>query len=132
VPYLNVVKFCPSDNSTKGCASSVMRKRKDGTTWSNWDVAPYPRVLLADGVSILFFHATGKLSVGIYADINGFKKPQILGRDIFYFTLIPDEEVPFAPGGGGSSKENVEENCKNGTGMFCAAMIIADGFKINY
>jgi len=131
IPYLNVLKFCPSDNSVKGCAFDGVVKRKNGTNWVNLNEINHPKVLLADGSLILIQFYNDGSGVDFYPDVNGHKKPNVIGRDVFYFQIKQNGGV-FFPGGGGSTREAIVENCKNGTGMACAAMIIQDGFKMNY
>ena len=79
-------------------------------------------------------------------DLNGFKAPNQYGRDIFYFCLdgergqiIPHQwddgdestveksrtELINAP-----SAENYQCNKTNGRGMWCAALIMRDGWQI--
>lgn len=77
----------------------------------------------------------------VFIDVNGEKKPNTVGRDIFYF-LIKDKQ--FSPvfwtnetgnninGCSGSAyytlinKDNYEEDCKNGTGWGCSPLYILD------
>jgi len=128
--HLNVMKFCPTDNSVKGCAVDSVIKRKDNTNWVNWNEYSQPKVVLADGSSILFHLDSSGVVMNFYFDVNGHKKPNIIGDDIFYFNLKTDGSL--LPGWHNHSREDILNNCKNGTGMACATMIIQDGFKITY
>jgi len=150
IPYLNVVKFCPTDKSVRGCFVDRDVKRPDGSLWSNPNTTSRPQVVLADGTAIQFYlrnNCLGKkgwcLSFDI--DINGVKNPNALGKDFFYFAVYPQTNE-FLPQGinkdasyneeAGSflklSRAEMIENCTVGAGDACGALIIQDGFKINY
>ena len=77
-------------------------------------------------------------------DINGHKKPNIVGYDVFSFSMYPQtsEFLPHGVNGGYDSQagkykklteEEIIQNCGGGgNGGTCAARVVADGFKINY
>jgi len=147
VPYLNVVKFCPSDNSQGGCFPNEahMYLNKSGSEFQY--TSKQPKVLLADGSSLLFsFDGKGSSrTFGINFDVNGVKKPNVIGRDLFsvgYFMeteeILPtgvykinvafdDETKAFTR----FTDEEVENTCTS-NGWNCTAKIIKDGFKMNY
>jgi len=152
LPYLNVIKFCPSDNSVTGCFAQGTYKRLNGANWSDFDTTPYPKVLLSDGISIQFllesdcFEREGRcLSWDV--DVNGGKKPNMLGADSFAFNFFP-QTGEVAPNGlirAGSYDEEtktfekiplnqIHANCagSQSNGALCAARVVLDGFKINY
>lgn len=78
----------------------------------------------------------------IFIDVNGFKKPNTIGRDIFYCFLPDGESTPtfFKKNGDDLSvngyacpdnctrinEENYEEDCKHGSGWGCSPMYILD------
>lgn len=65
-------------------------------------------------------------SLGMWVDVNGDKKPNQVGSDIFVFVLDPKRGV--VPGG----TDNNYANCKEGgTGYDCAARVLKEG-KITY
>ena len=84
--------------------------------------------------------------VGIYVDINGRKKPNTFGKDVFHFYLIKDtgKFLPIAWDDGGynnpitdrnilkngPSRQNYQCN-KDGIGLWCGALIMQDGWKIS-
>lgn len=66
-------------------------------------------------------------------DINGFDtKPNMLGKDMFYFGLHDDGKMkPY----GLDSTDHYKVNCTDTNitdGKACAARVVADGFRINY
>lgn len=84
--------------------------------------------------------------ISVYIDVNGAKKPNIIGRDTFLFGFYPivNDFVPY----GIYLEDSYDEETKNfkrvpseeinqecgggGVGIYCAARILQDGFKINY
>ncbi len=102
------------------------------------------QIFLTDGaiVALKFMSNTGG---GYYwgnpplmfvVDVNGNKKPNKTGRDIFYFYLRDDENGEVHPYGhgklGGILNPQPEPDCnKEGEGYTCAQKIITEG-KMNY
>lgn len=90
---------------------------------------------LTDGT--LIFYTCGNQ---ILIDVNGYQKPNIVGRDIFYFILNPKRFSPeffnrshnnAVPNSCNKTtvtltKDNYEEDCKNGTGWGCSPLYILD------
>jgi len=143
VPYLNVLKFCPSDNSTDGCFPNVAHFLNDGSSTATQYTQKMPKVLLADGASLLFVFDTKSVrTFGINFDINGHKKPNIVGRDLFsagYFmetgeflpTGVYNLNIQYDSETNSFTKltdEEVESTCAT-TGWNCTVKIIKDGFK---
>lgn len=104
-----------------------------------------PKIVLADGIMIAVSSKTNNNSKVIYVDTNSFKLPNRLGKDIFYFSIQP--KYGFTPYGfndslGGESigktldrdiimKKNHYAACnKKQQGIWCAALIINDGWQI--
>ena len=67
----------------------------------------------------------------VYIDINGAKAPNQFGVDVFAFRRIPGKGI--LPDGYAASYRSIVANCnRQASGTYCAARIIADGWKINY
>ena len=80
----------------------------------------------------------------ITVDINGFKRPNKLGKDFFVFSIIaPDGLVPYGYKDGGISAQKydtLDRDKLKGTneyacnaqrkGIWCSALIMADGWEI--
>ena len=68
----------------------------------------------------------------VICDINGAKKPNQLGKDVFYFQRIADEkgnDMQFY--GYRTSNASINSDCSTrGSGSFCAEKIRRDGWKI--
>jgi len=131
LPYLNVAKFCAQDGHE--CFSEKY-KLKNGNNWNPSSTA----VVLADGTMInIYFNPNNCIDnksncVNFNPDINGVKKPNTFGLDLFTFQFIP-ATGEFLPQGSKKTYEEIKTACKSGTsGVECGALIILDGFKMNY
>ena len=101
-PYLNVLKDCSAPNATGCFKENESYKNLDATNIGivdNWGRS----LLLVDGSSIhaagvLWADCTSAFSTGstaalasicgyYYVDVNGFKSPNIMGKDTFFFYL---------------------------------------------
>ena len=66
----------------------------------------------------------------VFVDINGFTKPNQLGKDIFLFTIDWSNNI-IRPYGYNMDITQINQNCsKTGGGSYCAAKIINDGWEI--
>lgn len=64
----------------------------------------------------------------VYVDINGTNNPNTFGKDIFIFVIDFDHNnvKPY-----GYNTNNINDHCsKSSSGFYCAAKIMADGWKI--
>lgn len=108
-PHLKYTKLCSVTvgTGTEGCwhnSTSFFKLSGEsfGENWSN-----YSRLILTNGALVVFkltdkncdyvFSSTGEKDCGwIYADVNGFKKPNTIGKDIFALHVKKDGSViPF-------------------------------------
>jgi len=152
LPYLNAVKFCPTDKSTTGCFSDAMYTWLDGSNARRISDDTRPQILLADGTSISIYMQSCHVNesgtcLDWQVDINGGKKPNRVGRDYFVFSFFPqtNELLPLGVNKIGTySSENKRfekytpeqalETCKSGKNgsWACTAVVVQDGFKMNY
>lgn len=104
-----------------------------------------PKMVIVDGTILTFngFSVDGKRAgVTIIADINGFKKPNRYGRDVFMFSIqIKGGVLPYGVGklNRDGSEKSFERNflmdgddnraCKK-DGLYCAAVIMMDDWEI--
>ncbi len=116
---------------------------------------PFPTSLLrfvtADGTKWLLGINSGCLDSKEYCalirvDINGDSKPNVYGRDVFTFFILPytnevrvegmyDYPTSFDVDNGWAQKTRsvIDGDCsKDGGGTLCGAKIIKDGYKMNY
>ena len=105
----------------------------------------YVRTYLSDGTSLTYRIQNNNTNVKqftIHIDINGDKKPNMAGKDIFecqYFIKSTNTAIQgkFLPSGLGNSRETLLDNTKNTncnkqqSGFHCMALIIKDGWRIS-
>ena len=130
--YLKYQKTC---GRNKGCFPNVTYKSVTGNGYSKWedDTTDRSRAILTDGTLIMFNKSAmwggnegNYLYAQIYVDINGFKGPNQLGRDFFYFYINPEKIVP--AGAKALEEKNEDQkftkNCIQQNGYACAAWVI--------
>ena len=130
--YLKYQKTC---GRNKGCFPNVTYKSVTGNGYSKWedDTTDRSRAVLTDGTLIMFNKSAMRggnegnyLYAQIYVDINGFKGPNQLGRDFFYFYINPEKIVP--AGAKALEEKNEDQkftkNCIQQNGYACAAWVI--------
>ena len=131
--HLINAKECAGDT---GCFGQGTYIRLNGDLDGNFDTANnYRKLVLADGVQIMFYSdisddctktysGTLNYCALIYVDINGRRKPNIYGRDVFVFAL---KEKGLYPAGC-----DVDGHCnKNEHGGACACKVLRES-AINY
>jgi len=150
-PYLNIAKYCPADKSVKGCFADVTYKYLNGGNAFNYSKNQRPQILLADGTNIQFYYqnncTSGEIKcLDLHFDINGFRKPNTIGQDMFGlgFFNATNEVLPMGINGTYNedtgkynkfSQDEINEKCNQNSGnssWACTAKIIIDGFKMNY
>ncbi len=138
VPYLNV-----RDNCGINCIrqKGVKRYRLNGDEW-DWMGRFYYVVYMSDGtiISFMFDNINGRLMfVYMYVDINGDKKPNRAGRDIFSFGFGGNSTAKVNMVGVGNSRDYLlSTSSRNGcnksagayAGDYCGAVIQYDGWEI--
>lgn len=104
---MNTVKQCNTNASTEGCwHSSSTWKGLDGSS-NSLTLTSSPGFILQDGTLLVFnndfFSATCTDAQNtipkcgsIYIDINGFRFPNQLGRDIYQFWITSSDIVPLS------------------------------------
>ena len=150
VKYFNVAKNC--DTTATGCFSDTMASNFDGTnTAATNDSTAYYRFITADGMAVHLrtpslgcSASTGSLTkvciAWVIIDINGLKKPNAVGRDIFVFLIDNDNGPALYPQGGAKySYWKTNGLCNDGynggtdkQGRYCIGRIIDEGWQMNY
>lgn len=77
----------------------------------------------------LFGIKTTQNTLQFYFDVNGDKKPNVIGKDIYILVYEPDRGL--LPAGIDKTKEEIENNCTNGNGYWCLAYLKSNGWKIS-
>ncbi len=130
-PYLKSVRIC---DDYCGYNESSPWFRTDGTKWNYsvyFDNSRLP-CILSDGTLVVFSTGAGSVTTSsnnyIYFDINANKQPNKLGRDTFIFTRSAQGIRPL---GYEYDDNTINSNCsKQGSGTFCAAKMMRDGWQI--
>jgi prepilin-type N-terminal cleavage/methylation domain-containing protein len=148
LPYMNNLRQCPpSDNI--GCKYPVSPVTLSGAAWhwgENFGSNTY-KWIFADGtymgldifsseneIVTYFGVKTGMPINGVFwIDVNGYKKPNQIGRDVFAFVMTVNGLVP---AGRDNNSANCSKNPSMGTGIDvagadCAAKILKEG-AMNY
>lgn len=139
-PHMKIMQLC---NPITDCGYKV---KNAAQTWKNlrgvyssYSGANYrgrTPILAMDGIVYTFnFLNDGNASEvdndkTIIIDINGYQKPNQFGKDV-YFLYRVEEADSIIPYGADKSKEEIKKDCSvTGTGMYCAALIRDNGWKI--
>ncbi len=130
---VSTMKRCKGSN---GCFVSSIHKLNGGSDSIH---ANTNAVITTDGIAYTFAYGYGnKGEFGVlpedldkflgrfWVDVNGDKKPQIIGKDLFAFVLIQGKGI--LPAGYGNDGVNCN---KNSSGYACSAKVIKEG-EINY
>lgn len=139
-PYMKVSELCNPITQCGYTTSVVLTwKYLNGQygAYSNPNHGGRTPFLVADGIlySISFFAKdSGFLSIDnnnvIIIDINGAKPPNTFGKDVFFLYRRTDiDEI--STYGYDKTDAEVKNNCsKNGSGLYCATLIMRNGWKI--
>ncbi|MBR6164228.1 type II secretion system protein [bacterium] len=143
-PYFKLMKICPS-NEGPTCFAQTQYKNLAGDNWingSNSDACTSAQTVDGKAISFEVFNYCGtdtserfgsspinsKICADIFVDINGAKKPNILGRDVFSFYLSDYGVVPrgtkmMESGTANLAKFSTDCN-RNSSGYSCAGWVI--------
>ena len=125
-PHLSVVKECDYGSNPADCSVSTLKGLSTSNNYAFWG---YYKFILSDG-SVMWFRISGpKCSSTVqnvdnvcaifFYDINGDKKPNTIGKDVFSYNMNIDGVYPSAG------------SCLGGDGWGCTAHIIKYG-NMNY
>lgn len=134
-PYLKVIKDCKQES---GCFAVENYKKLSGDDYGSFNDSKYAKVLLANGTAFYMTVYSDTCS-GDYGDsptlknicgeatvdINGAKKPNQIGVDLFKFMITKKGVVP--RGLAGQTFASFDSSCKDkstATGWGCTAWVI--------
>ena len=136
--YLNNAKECSTAAGCNNQLDNGMYKYLGGSTWAKGEAGSFQKLVLADGMQIIFErniymsntcnqNVSGSKDVcaWIYVDVNGEKKPNIIGRDLFGFVLKENGLYPR-----GCDDDSFCGKC-NANGWGCACKVLREG-AMNY
>ena len=130
-PYLKILRDCKTSSGCIGYTENVIRLNGQQHSY-NYDTSSiYYKMILNDGSYIWICGSATycKVSIGgysdvcgqIFTDINGGKKPNTIGKDIFLFYITPY-----------AIKPNIDNDCtKLNKGLGCSGYILQNN-NMNY
>ena len=137
-PYMQIIKKCGTDTTgecefnAKGLNGSTMSEIENCNNTST-------KIFLNDGVEIMPCITTNANYMQFYIDINGNKKPNVVGKDVFAFeyALKTDNSLYkklFPRFNYDTVEDHIadqENRCnKNQNGLACASLIMVDGWQM--
>lgn len=136
-PYLKVIHKCYKNSCVKATKHDLTGK---AYRFYLEDTTYYGRsIYIANGMQIWVYTDSDQEPkiAGIVVDINGDRRPNIVGRDIFFFELT-NKSTQVLLQGTGLTRENMidhrGEGCNitagNVAGRYCGALIQLDGWEI--
>ncbi|MDD3149604.1 MAG: prepilin-type N-terminal cleavage/methylation domain-containing protein [Candidatus Gastranaerophilales bacterium] len=128
--YLNYVKSCDSSAALGVCwhLNDGSSTSLDGTPVTGW--GDKASLIINNGMLLRFYYlssACTNTSRGIPAcgyviiDVNGFSKPNVIGRDIFYIHVISNGIKPFGVQGDDYDENYCEGSTGSNAGYGCSA-----------
>ena len=136
--YMKKVTACEDRNSAIKCptdANKICNAENGACLSVGVTMAIY---VLADGENIYIFSGGNPVAgksgfLHILVDVNGIKKPNVYGKDVFVFTLSLNDEKPLKAWGCSSSRVRALECCQNYSEK-CASLLELDNwqFKSDY
>lgn len=139
-PYFKVVKEYKSGEFPGGKTIYCRDGKSNCTGYSGF--SHNPKLILADGTLLSVESLKPQKMVNIVVDLNGFKKPNRYGRDVFFFTIQPksgvspygvnfihNDETKYSYDREFLLNGNNQRSCRN-DGIFCAGVIMMDDWEI--
>lgn len=133
LPYFNVAQICNTPQNC-GYTSNKPYNFMDGTASTHTFSIDNLRIpfLTNDGIVYSFSVAGGNDALAennIYIDINGAKKPNTWGKDVFIFVIVQGKGI--LPYGYNHDDNRINSECITGTGYSCAQKLISNGWKFS-
>lgn len=149
-PYMKFEQVC---YSTGGCwhKYGVVKTLKGSTPTYETKVGESDGLIGYVGVSLTFRTAKGAYfdidasgagstrnlfgvdatsnTIQFYFDVNGDRKPNIIGKDIYI--LVYDSDKGLVPAGSDRTKDEVKANCETGNGYWCLQYVKDNSWKIS-
>ena len=119
-------KSVPLDEQTNGMIGNIPLAFVDTQgRFYDMDISAAATIIDYFGINI----PNGKLSMEIFFDVNGEKKPNIIGKDIYIAIWTADRGL--LPAGFDKTPEQVKNNCLNGNGYFCLQYVMQNNWQID-
>lgn len=138
-PYMKITKYCVNSAGCWNAGTYLL----NGSKWS-WDRGNIGlgndiiTFVTSDGYLVsmdifspntkLGFDNNGQTYILFFIDVNGARKPNILGRDVYAFAFTPNRGL-ITPGKD-LEDSAVDANCdKSQSGLYCTEQIIRSGWQ---
>ena len=141
-PYLSILNICRTGKDCGYNSNTPWKDIKNKSTVGTAIIEDDGRIAfyLSDGIFILMLfylndeaNNTKREVPSFLVDINGSKRPNRVGQDLFYFERVSQGETKgIMPTGYNKTKQEIISNCSknSGDGRYCSAKIIQDGWEI--
>ena len=132
LPYFKSLQEC----SNRGDCSYTYAKAPNGDNALYLTGNNRYTIILSDGTLIAFVPFSWTEEKGtfwgkdqkFYIDLNGAKRPNVLGKDVFLFMIYNDKVTSYCPT---KDESTINGNCsKTGNGHCCSTKIMRDGWEI--
>ena len=132
LPYFKSIQECSKSGD---CSYNVNAQSPNGTSLSMTGNDRYS-IILSDGTFIAFVpfsrDSNNQTYWGgdqkFYIDLNGPKKPNIIGKDVFLFRITNGQITSFCPN---YTQSDINNNCnRNNNCHCCTTKIMIDGWEI--
>ena len=133
LPYFKSLQECSNYGD---CSYDTNAKAPDGVSHLNLTGNNRYTIILSDGTLIAFVPFSWTEDKGqfwgkdqkFYIDLNGAKRPNVLGKDVFLFMIYNDKVTSYCPT---KDESTINSNCsKTGNGHCCSTKIMRDGWEI--
>lgn len=130
-PYLKITKKCIYNNSGECNFKAGNLNNPNNSDNADYYLTRSEQLFLSNGSIIAISRPPGIDYPIILIDINGKNKPNIVGKDVFEFDI---KDGNFVPRGSNFDKNSLKtelNGChKEGSGAFCARLIMLDNWQI--
>ena len=136
LPYFKSIQECSNYGD---CSYDTNAKAPNGNNSAGINLTGNRRytIILSDGTLIAFVPFSWNEDAGVhywggqqkfYIDLNGAKRPNAIGKDVFLFKIYNDKVTDFC---NGYSENDINSSCnKTGDGQCCSTKIMMDGWEI--
>lgn len=137
VPFLKIIKKCDNTNTKQCFAAKYYTINNDGNkVVETSDINGFSgsSIVLADGQSIFFYFPSSACNTvtgdiknicgHIKIDVNGAKKPNIYGEDLFMFYITTSGIIPYGMATEVPEQNSFKEHCLEKQQNGCAAWVV--------
>ena len=139
-PYIKIQDYCSRKTPYAGTRCSYHTNNLNNEINNTFMGSDRNVFMLTDG-TVIGIQKMGSSSANLYVDINGPKKPNIFGKDVFWFRYILTDKIGIVPYCGGAPFDNEwaiyssitqeTQGCKKGSGgTACGCVIMKNNWQV--